>query len=219
MPRPAWIYKGMYPWVPTEAVPYSTSEGVNPIVGEGTAYPAETGWAPTHDLYFQPKNLILNMQWAYTTTEGGDGSIGSKGVVGPPRCNRGRELLTLKSGQVDLFFPEPGEEDLVPSGFEVSGSFNMEPDSRFIEDRHYLRISFGGYLKALSSIDHFTTDRQFPPIVPNSDALRVGYLELVANPGRQQSIYLIPIWRYGPNELIRSVNAQITRRQWLPEEL
>lgn len=203
--KPAWIFGGLYPWFPKQA-----ALGVGPL----TDYPVETGWIPTADLYYSPKALICAASYSFA----GGGAGGAGTIVGAPRCNRARELIRAKPAT----FGSDAFPVLDSTGAPVGNTVRVDydsfsdgvPRSKFDNDRHYARQVCSGYFSIGSSVEHFTSTPG-----PNPDpATLVGTCEVVANPGKQ-SIFVFPLYRTGPLQLIDSINVQIFRQPWAFTEL
>jgi hypothetical protein len=194
LPKLAWVFDGLYPWFPQEGSQ----------VGPGTNFPVETGWVPSADLYWSPKLLVMNVAGAFV----GGGSV-TNTEAGFPRCDRAIQLLLKKPAEVHFnkgdFFSESGDF--------IDATYTLSPESRFVENRHFLKQICSGFFERGSSRDHFSS---FAPGALESEF--VGYCEVVANSG-VQSVFLIPLYRSGPNELIQELQIQITRQAWTSEEL
>lgn len=192
----AWVYSDLYPWWPVE----DPAGGED--VGTATAYPVETGWVGTHDLYWAHRRLIGLLQIDSTPF----GTQGSGIYVGTDRGTSARALIRPTESEIPI--AHKGD----PEGFTgVFSEFTIYPDSLIYPDtnQHYLHQVFSGVLLDYSGSDGFSTDQS---------GNHVGYVTIVANEGNQ-SVYRYPIYTHGPNELIRELNLIITRRLWLREEL
>lgn len=186
---PKWLFAQVFPWEPED----------NPDVGTGTGYPVETGWVPSHDLYWQPRLLIIHYEWSLIS-----GESGSSQAIGGQRCPYAFDLTTPTPASVS------GGETFHGGGDSISCGYTLFPDSRRVGNRHWIHQVCAGSAQVASGTDQFSSDR--------GEGGFLGFCTVVANPGRPL-VYLIPLFRYGPEELLASMNVQITRVTWRPEEL
>jgi len=130
------IFLRDFPWIPIRPSPLET--------GPGTRFPVELGIKPMHDLYWQPKNLVLNGS-CHASRFDDSITIECTGI-GPDRADRAIQLCLPKSSVVTSSGTGAGV---------AFASFEMEPSSaRLSDNRRFMEMTCGGtFHMVLGSFD------------------------------------------------------------------